>query len=416
MFKKRSRKALSHVDWAISLGVFLLYLAWFFIFIKPLFGASENMDTLLDILEDGVMDEIEQDIEQVQILIPDDVSAQYAPVIIPFDYGWTAGGMSHSADFFYIDDGKLFFLANLSEARMFSMYSPHKALTFRPPSVVIADEERVSYQDFTARFDSALLESIVYDGEVRLDDFAVEVDETELSGEDTFENSTLVAKYRVSGNDVNLTSYLFAENSHVYSYIGPDDRFNHTVQIDFTTYNYTYFFVDPLQSGEVRYTIWANCYTYKSDFLDLYDGSSGLLITTDEEISMRLCSNRTTPSVRLTFDLEDEVNFNIYIHDGPVDDVLDYPLDPVVGVVETLHTVSRDKISYLRHRDYDYLKYLFDYPKDRDFNVSVESGPVSASYGAEQPLAEDVFARRVEGFLLDDDFSQERVLVTLSVW
>ncbi|MBW2997793.1 hypothetical protein KY349_05630, partial [Candidatus Woesearchaeota archaeon] len=119
MFKKRSKKALSHVDWAMSLAIFLLYLAWFFIFVNPLFTPSENIDVLLDILQDGVEDNLYQDIERVKVFAPGDITGEYEPIIIPYDYDWSESRIALSADYFVIDQEKMFFLGNLSATNQF---------------------------------------------------------------------------------------------------------------------------------------------------------------------------------------------------------------------------------------------------------------------------------------------------------
>jgi hypothetical protein len=418
MFKKRSKKGLSHVDWAMSLGIFLLYLAWFFIFVKPLFAPAESMDVLLDILDDGVRDTLFLDIERVKVYVPASLDNHYEPIVIPYLYDWTVSDITHSADYFEIDDSKMFFLGNLSNSSMFSMFHPHEALYLTPRMPVIANEYRARFGDFSAHFNEYLLDYAFYNGDLSLRGFTVEVDEVEIDEIGSFDNRTIMAKYQRAGDYINLSSYVFSENSKIYSYITPADYRNHSVRIEFTTYNYTYYYFDSLDSGEIRYSIGPNCAYHEADFLDLYGPGSGLLITFDREITMRLCSNETNPYVMLEFDVYtgEETSFNIIFHDGDADDVLDYPLEPIVGVEETLRTVSSDKVAYYRNRDYDYLKQVFGYPKDRDFNVSVSSDVVSASYGLPQPDIADVYAKRIEGVILDKDYRPERALITLTVW
>ena len=418
LFKKRSKKALSHVDWAMSLAVFLLYLAWFFILVKPVFDPSQNLDVLLDVLEDGVEDYVQQDVERVQVYVPGDFENEYEPIMIPFDYGWDTSDIALTADYFVVDEGKMFFLGNLSETDRFMIYYPHDALVSRPVSAVFADEDSARSGSFTANFDDYLVESVYFMGEERLSDFAVEVDGTEIDDEGIFEESTLLAKYKRTGDYINLSSYVFAENSILQSYISSVDHRNHSVQVDIAVYNYTYFYFDPVDKGDVDYGISPSCRYYNGDFLDLYDSSSGLLITFGRNITFRLCSNETNVLVRLEFDISagDEDELVMMFHEGGVDSVLDYPVRPIVGVTEVLNTISSSKVAMLNNRNYDYLKQLFNYPDARDFNVTITSDVVSATCGTAQPLVEDVYARNLEGFVLDDSYGQERVNMVLTVW
>jgi hypothetical protein len=188
--------------------------------------------------------------------------------------------------------------------------------------------------------------------------------------------------------------------------------------MDFDIYNYTYFYVDPTSNGEIRYSIGPNCYYYESDFLDLYDSNSGLLIAFGRNITYRLCSNETNAMVRLEFDLSTGSEDELYIilHTGDYSSVINYPIEPIAGVTETLDTVSVEGVSLLKNRDYDYLKQLFNYPWARDFNITITSNVISASYGIAQPDIEDVYARKIEGVIIDEDYEHERALITLTVW
>ena len=123
MLKKRTKKALSQVDWAISLSIFLLYIAWFFVFVKPLITPELDMSVMLDILEDGVRSEIDLDIYRVKVFIPDSVSLEREPVIIPFNRSWPQSSIAHTADYFAVDDSKLFFVANMSNTSFYDIYS-----------------------------------------------------------------------------------------------------------------------------------------------------------------------------------------------------------------------------------------------------------------------------------------------------
>jgi len=418
MFKKRSKKALSHVDWAMSLSIFLLYLAWFFILVKPLLAPSQTMDVLTDILEDGVEDALFRDVERVRVIMPGNLDNGYEPIIIPFIYDWSISDIAHSEEYFVIDDGRMFFLGNVSEGDEFRMYHPHTALITATPRTIIASDDRAWVGSFSAHFDSFLLDRIQFLGTDRLFDFTVEVDELELEQAGELESFTIMAKYTMMDDYINFSSYVFAENSRVYSYMRPADYRNHSVVIDFTTYNYTSFHFNPSDQGDLDYGIAPSCRFYKSNFLDLYSADSGILVTFDDNISMRLCTNETNVQVRLEFDLttEGDSNLNIFLHDGDVDEVIDYPVDPIVGTTETLNTVSSKEVSRIRGKDYAFLKQLFNYPTDRDFNVTVESEVINATFGRAQPEVVDIYAKQLDGYILGEDYGTERVVITLSVW
>ncbi len=418
MFKKRSKKGLSHVDWAMSLGIFILYLAWFFIFVRPMLSSPQTADVLLDILDEGVSETIFQDVHRIKVFIDTEYAGDAEPVIIPFDSFWPSYKIAHTADYFVIDDALMFFQANLSNSTTQQIYYPHKAHEQTPPRFLVSNDDRVWIGSFNAHFNNYLLEDVRFLGETRLQDFTVEVDETELNDEGSYENWTFLAKYRMDADPINFTSYIFADNSRIYSRIRNSDFRNHSVVIEFATYNYTRFYMDPMTHGELDYDIMENCRWYETDFLDLYDFESGLLITFDENISLRLCSNETNSKVRMEFDhyVESDNEFNLYFHEGTVDDVLHYPLRPGVGVTESLRTVSADAVALLRSRDYSYLKQLFGYPDANDFNVTISSSRLSVSAGITRPELADIYARKINGFIIDEFYQPQDVNITLTVW
>lgn len=418
MFKKRRTKALSHVDWAMSLAIFLLYLAWFFIFIKPLVVPSEEIGDLISVLDDGIKDNVFEDVERVYTFIPNvpSDSTDLEPIIVDYTQSWNQSRIAHSADHFEIDNNKLFFLGNLSNSTRFTMYHPLKKLKRTTERRVHASEDKTTYESFSAYFDNALLDYVHFSGARRLVDFSIELDDSDFSGDDSFTNWSFLAKYNLEGDEANNSAYVFADNSRVYSYMTPNDNKNHTVVLSFVFYNYTDYYFDPVSNGDLEYLIRPRCYSYTSDYLTLYDSEGGVTITFDDNITYSLCTNDTNVLLDLAFDLDEEVNYNLYFFEGPLSDMLDYPIAPVEGVTETLEIVSRENAQYYNNRDYSYMKQLFGFPDTKDFNVTISGEGFTASYGTQHPDIADIYAQKIETFTLDRDLNQERVTVLLTVW
>ncbi|MBW2964377.1 hypothetical protein KY363_02860 [Candidatus Woesearchaeota archaeon] len=418
MFKKRSKKGLSHVDWAMSLAIFLLYLAWFFIFVRPILAPSHSADVLLDILDSGVRETIYQDTSRLKIFVNSTDPSDYEPVIIPFRHSWAEHDIAHTADYFALDNGMMFFLANLSNTSIFQIYYPLDALVRGPPRFLDANYARARSGSFSAHFEDYLLDRVFFMDEQRLRDFSVDVDDTVFSGPGSYTNWTFMGKYQVDGDFVNLSAYVFADNPRVYSFLQSADFRNHSVIMEFTLYNYTDFYVGPMSNGALQYRIMEDCRWYDSDFIDLYGDGSGVAVITDRNVSMRLCTNETDVRLHLEFDVlvGDPAEIHIFAHDGSADDVNHYPLKPVVGVTETVHSISARQVALLNNRDYDYLKQVFGYPRVNNFNIRIDSGVASATAGISPPEIQDVYARKIDGFILDEFYRPQPVNVTLTVW
>ena len=58
------KKGDGHVDWIISIGIFLIYLLGMFVIIRPGIEPSQDYDTLLDILEENVKEDVNIEFDQ----------------------------------------------------------------------------------------------------------------------------------------------------------------------------------------------------------------------------------------------------------------------------------------------------------------------------------------------------------------
>ncbi|MFC1723746.1 hypothetical protein ACFL0V_06405 [Nanoarchaeota archaeon] len=408
MLKKRSKKGLSHVDWAISLSIFLLYLAWFFVFVKPQLMPPENVDVLLDILDEGVKDQVFEDLNRVQILLEGDGEDQV--VIVPFTRDWAEDDIRISEDHFVLDRGKMFFLANLSDTNTVDVYYPHDAMALTTKPGVVATEDHVQYQSFRAEFEDYLVDQAYFRGAKRLHDMYIDVEEVEIDDDGSYENMELMARYERS-DIINHTTYVMAKNSGLYNYVSSADLQNHSVRIRMTLDNYTNYYFDDSRKGELTYYERVQCKYYESDYIDLY-ANTGISIRTDREITFILCTNRTKVLIGMEFDLGSTLRYDVVFHDGTYLEV--ESVEPKMGTVETLNTISREKVLGLNNKDYDYLKTLFRYPDDRDFNVTVDG--IDASYGIAQTGVKNIYARKIRGYQIGKNFEEEKVDIQLTVW
>ncbi|HII71605.1 TPA: hypothetical protein HA265_02510 [Candidatus Woesearchaeota archaeon] len=322
--------------------------------------------------------------------------------------------MSNTADWFKIDEGMMYFIANTTETKRFQMYHPHDALRYSAKPIVIADEDEAMFQSFRAEFDEYLLSDVYFDREKRLWDFAITVDGAEIDTEGEFVNNEIFARYRREA-EVNHTTLVFAKNSRLYNNIRPGDYRDHNVTISFSAYNYTNYYMDPSRKGELSYHITDRCKYYETNMLDLYGDGSGMALIFDKNVTLRLCTNETNVNVEAGFDVEDD-DYLLLFHEGDYRAVQGYPLTPRVGTVETLTTISRDRMLYYNNRDYNQLKEEFGFPSGRDFNVTFTGEDIQASYGITQPEAQDVYAKKKKGFILDKDYEQRQVNITITVW
>ena len=134
---------------------------------------------------------------------------------------------------------------------------------------------------------------------------------------------------------------VFAKNSRVYNWMKLADYRNHTIQISFTTYNYSEYYLDQARNGEMSYSIQSRCRSYETDFLDLFDADSGLAIMTSKNLTMLVCTNSTAATVQIDMDADQEDWYHIFLHDGDYREVSEYPLRIMTGTTETIKVLDK---------------------------------------------------------------------------
>ena len=109
------KRGVTQVDWAISLALFLLYVAWFFIFINPMFLEDNTQEALLSIVEDNFKDGYRWEVRKIPLIIYTNTTNSYLPIVEEFNYNWTLSNtkLANNKEFL-LDNGKIIFLADVN--------------------------------------------------------------------------------------------------------------------------------------------------------------------------------------------------------------------------------------------------------------------------------------------------------------
>lgn len=100
------KKGATHVDWAVSLGIFLIYLLSLLIIIRPGFTPLYTGDVLVSIIEDGLDKEVYWNITKVPLFVRmDNVGGNvYNINITDFKLKWNETTLFNDEDFFLADN------------------------------------------------------------------------------------------------------------------------------------------------------------------------------------------------------------------------------------------------------------------------------------------------------------------------
>lgn len=416
MLKKRfSKKGLAHVDWAVSLGIFLFYLGWYFVFVNPLITPAQNLDVLHDIVVDGFERDVFYDIERARIILPGNITDQYEAVVVPYLWDWNLSNIAFTEQHYDVVDGRFIFLLNKSAKSEAIIYHPHNAFTTIDEPLFLVDENSFRHDTFRIDFEGELIDKIRYKGDTRLFDYSLKIDGTDID-DGLFSKHNISARYHID-DDINHTAYVFAENNKIYTYLESADQREHDVAITATLANYTDYFLDASRSGVFTYPLAPTCTTYvDADFVDFYDADNGLLITLSSNGTLAICQNDSHAFFSLNFSVLNETIYRIIVHDGDHTDVKEYPLLPLSGARQTLKRISQENLTRLQQKPLSELKSNWGYPQQRDFNITLEESLRNITLGTVAPLVTDVYVKTIFGYSMDKKFVDRNVTVRLMVW
>ncbi|MBI2144788.1 hypothetical protein HYU18_00535 [Candidatus Woesearchaeota archaeon] len=420
-----SKKAVAiDVDWIISLGLFLIYLGAFFVFIRQLPGQDSPADSLLDNVHDGIVDRASWNVQRVPLFINSNISGK-EPMIINFPYDWKNFTFedNHSFD---IKDSKLVFPRQLIQGKnVLEIASSGENYTLpsedfdleASPSAASIDSQR-----FNAEFSNAFLSRASHFDKERLDEFNISISGIVLKPEtaSTEANiSALSAKYKLVYPQANHTAFVVAGFSRILNYVGTDAKESHDIVVSATVRNYTFFHVTNALSGTINYTA-GGCTSGSSRYIDFNDGVSGVTFVTPEGSNFSFCIGNSTVRMGIQFALQNESRYDIIFHPGDHNATTRYvsPYRTAFGAIENLTGVSTPLYRKLNETAYDTLKSAFRYPSSRDFSFTLlnDTGGTVFNYQPQLAGATNVFAKESEVFILDKYGIKSRHRLRIRGW
>ncbi|MBI4738578.1 hypothetical protein HY772_03305 [Candidatus Woesearchaeota archaeon] len=371
----------------------------------------------MDNLEDKFLDDTQTTVERVRIFVTQNVNSQFDFIIANFTYpAWNTSKMAASTDYFTVDDGKIFFLLNTTQTKKAALFHPFVKRKTNPLPTLIADVDHAEFESFRAIFDDELLQRIVYRGTTRVSDIQYRVGGYSLSPGGTFTKTDVYAKYKVR-DEINHSTYVPASNSRVYVFMLSDDFKEHNMTFSANIFNFTRYFVDQSRRGTITYSSVQTCDEFTSRFIDFNDGETGIAFFTEPASSMSFCRNLTSLTFSFLITVSNTSSYAIFAHDGDHTSVQNYPIIPINGVREQLTGISDANISNLKLYDYTQLKQRWSFPAERDFNITVLSPVVNATFGRTATKNVDAYGRKkAVSFALDRNLNTPTGTLQFVVW
>ncbi len=423
---KRQKKGESQADWIISLGIFMLYLAWFFLYIRPLTTEPETRDSLLRIIDGKIRQNATWTVTTVPLIISSNITASNEPIIAKFAYDWNDTSFTvPSNQSFVIHDGRIIIISNITAGKSLLQIarSPETYTKVSQAGEDLAaarDSTSVNRESFRADFSGSLPDTIVYKGRTVLRNFSIELDSTKASFHNSSFNSTSTAAiYKAQAQLFNHTSYIVAGKARVYSYIDLNNPLetSQNLTISATLPNGTHYYADE-ESGGINRT---GCRNSNTNYLDVYDETGGISFIFIERANISLCMENSTLRLKAYFKLKNDTSYRIMAHQGDYNSTLRYksPYTANFGAKENLQGLSSKKLGQLNSTAYAALRSSWAIPKTAEFSYRILNSTDGELYKYE-PKAPDpssnIYVKETDARILHIDGRRETAKIRVKTW
>ncbi len=419
------KKGAVEVDWIVSIGIFIIYLSFFFFYITPLTKEQPDIsESLLHNIEENLRANSTWHVLKVPVFINSNLSST-EPVIAPFLFDWANISFSDNTTF-YLQDGKLIFKEFLREGKNLKWvvssgesYPQAESLEELAPTQgsVTMDSLR-----FKAEFDGILTSALHFEKQ-RLSNLSLKLDGSQISAESAAKEhnfTSFAAKYRLSAGTLNHTTFVVGGFSRLYNYVSPrQGNEPHNLTIVASLHNYTSYFVDASYQGSINYTAGA-CSGKFSNYIDFYDGIAGITFITEDTSNMSFCAGNSSLSLSITMALANETRYDILFHSGDYTETLNYthPYTVRTGLAENLSGISFSLIKTINGSNYANLKRAWNFPQSRDFSFEMLNGSNAplVNYSPKSPGLVNIFTKEFRESLLDKYGSKTKYTLKVRGW
>lgn len=426
--KRGAKKGLTQIDWVISLGVFLIFLAWFFVFAAPNLSFNKKTDSLAYIIESN-LESYHWNVYRIPLFITLNRTTgfnEYEPFIGTFplqeNFSYLFGGGRDYETIF----GKVVFLANLSKPRnvVTVLKSNESYDTSSGFYDLSADYSRVQIKktNFVANLKKGYVDTLDFHGKnrIRLNDMVI--NGILMRNTLNYTSNRIYAYYHFSTNSFNFSQVFFANNPVVYNFFDTFDYFRNlfTVEISYALDNYPHFYVNNSRFGTIDYEN-SRCYNYSTRFMTLFDDYDGMFYTFSRPVFVSACAENDTLNVRLRFNLSEDINYKYGFYLGSYENAFVYMDDPEydVGIAETYRGFNMPMLARLNYTP-DEIKSLWKFPEGNDFRIVVYD-PSSKRYLFDYKTKDidamaDVFSKEYNDYVIDKYGNRTKVIVTVMTW
>jgi len=414
------KRGTSQIDWIMSLALFLLYIGWFFAFVTPSIKFDSNKDSYMILLKNDFKDEFNWELHKYPLFIEHNETGVQKPVIIDYSFNNTQIKFLDDTDYIIWND-KLIFLAELnSNIETFWILQGANHTNSLDYYGLNAKDNWASTENFSVNFDDGLIDTIVYKEEEIIDDGSYKINDVAFNPSNySYNNFGFMAVYESKTENINHTSFIFANNYEIHNYITQENtESTYLFKIEMELDDYESYYSNNNYYGDFDYDNESQFSNYTYDSVTFYSTGKGLTIFFDDDVELNYTYYNTTLNVVINMLFTGNYEYKYFFHDGDYNTISRADYNARFGVVETLEGINLEIIS----TDYDYLKSKWFFPKN--FNILVYENTSAYSHlqdvkyeiGEFNPKRKSVYAQTEDITALNNDGSFTNIHVNYRIW
>ncbi|MBU0758195.1 MAG: hypothetical protein KKF44_09060 [Nanoarchaeota archaeon] len=429
------KRGLSQIDWAMSLGIFVLFIAWFFMFLMPQYEIDASKDALVLNVKNNFYRDYSWNIEKVPLFVFTKNVYEYTPIIVNFSLDWAE--FAFDSELPYVNENnQLVFLSNIGNypETIWLINGMNTTSTKGVTNLIATPTWATTEKNIGVYFDGSFLNRIYYNGTRMLSSYRVYF---KANGTDDFErynaeNNTftdlgVMAKYKSFTQGISHTFFVYAMNSVVHSFVSvnnpefTDQTYEYLIK--FNLGNYTNYYSNNLIFGSFNITGENSQASFSSEYVTLYNDKNAVSFFFDRNTSMMFNMSNATLNVQFLFLLDDAAEFEIVYHEGSYNNLSRYGYNYTYGIIERHEGFSLDKIR--NSLNYEELKESWKYPKNKEFSLTVWDAPpekigdmddILLGMGPEDPETIAVHSEDIPDFILDEKGEKTPITINIKVW
>lgn len=415
-----NKRGLDQVDWAISLGIFLLYIAWFFIFIKPQIQEVSDLTPLANIIKDNLKQETYYEIEEYPLFVKSGKTENATAVFL--NISKTDGeSLSGDTDYYTYRNRTLILADFQNDTKHYKLLKSNKNYTHENKRLDIEtlDNQTTTSKGLSAEFSKGLPIKLSYNNNEYVENITFKINNFELNPSQTnYTNYGIVAEYFSKTQPLHVYSRIIAKNSIVWISTEEKDLDNEeTLTLSFQISGFQEYYTNNKHHGNIT-----GCTEYEADYLKIYNNYDSLSLIMPEDSTIRFCKESGDINLNLTINAENYQDLFIIFDDKDYEKESFYNYTTMLGVKRVYEGIDETLLAGL---DYATKKSEWGIPYENNFQIIIWNQTIASMENKTTPLltlGEDYttsnqnYVAEYKDYILGSDGKTTEVMVNIKTW